>query len=210
MNLPQQPPQQQMTQEQLNQLLRRALIGEQHVQGLFGDNVSPQMRQQTLQQIVDAAVTEALTRAKLLHDGEFGKFRSEFDQNAGLLQELYREHSLGKFFGDYPQLKDYRQMVEDAVSEVSGLPEPAKDMKEFFSKVAQSAESRVRSLKPDFALPPQGGAAGAPMQQSPAAGTGVPQPTPPTYTGPSAPSGGGAGAGQPARKSGASDIWDDE
>jgi hypothetical protein len=203
-----QPQQQQYTPEQIDQMLRRMRVNEQHVNGLFGENLSVQQRQQTLQQIIDGAVTEALTRAQLLHQGEFGKFRSEYDQQQALVQELYREHSMNRFLGDYPELKDYRQFVDDSIAEVSGLPEQPKDIKEFFQRVAASAEGRVKALKQDFALAPRGQ---APQGQAPQ-GPGQPQPggptvTPPAYTGPSTPPSGGAGA--PAKKSSVSDIWGD-
>ncbi len=211
---------QQLSQEQINQMLKRMLVQETHVQGLFGENLSNQQRQQALQQLIDGAVQEAVTRATLMHQQEFGKFRGEFDGAQGLLQELYREHSMGRFLNDYPELKDYRKLIDDAVNEVSGLPEVPKSMEEFFQRVAQATEGRVKALRPEFALPPRGagaapqqgqpqGGAPAPGAPSPTAGTGAGSPQPPTYTGPSGPSAGGAGAAGKTSPGKVSSIWDD-
>jgi hypothetical protein len=197
-----------MTPEQINQALRRMQVNETHVNALFGENASLQQRQQILQQLIDGAVTEALTRSQLIHQGEFGKFRSEYDQHQALLNELYREHTMAKFVKDYPELGDYRQFIDDSVAEVSGLPEAPKDMQEYFSRVAQSAASRVKALKPDFALADRTGGAPPPQQtpqtqQSPQSAA-----RPPSYTGPSGPGVGGAVQGG-SKKSSVSDIWDE-
>jgi hypothetical protein len=204
----------QLTQEQINAYFKRMLVGEQHVGLLFGENAQPQQRMQGLQQLIDGAVQEAVTRAQYLIQAEVQKVQQAYDQRMPLIDELYREHSLGQFFNKYGQLKDHRQMVEDAIAEISGLPEAPKTMEEYFEKVAKSAEGRVKSLKPDFALAPLPGAQQPPPQgqqpqQPPAAGAGAGSPTPPAYTGPSGSGVAGGAGGAPGKPSKVSDIWDD-
>lgn len=205
----------QLTPEQINEYFKRMLVNEQHVMGLFGENLSPQQRAQSLQQLIDGAVREAVTRAQYIVRAEAQKLRDEYEQRAPVIDELYREHSFGKFFNKYGELKDHRQMVEDAMAEVSGYPEPPKDMDELFTKVAEAAANRVRSLKPDFALAASKGGQqpvpqGQPTPTTPVAGAGAGGPTPPAYTGPSGSGGvGGVGAGSGQTKSKVSDIWDD-
>lgn len=206
------PPVQQQpyTQEQINQMLRRMNVQSTHVQGLFGDNLSLEQRQQTLQQLIDGAVTEAITRAQYLFQAELAKQQRAFEEQQALVAEMYREHSMGQLFSQYPELKDYRKFVEDSVAEVSGLPEQPKTVQEFYERVANSAQTRVKTLKPDFALAPRGQGQ---TQSDPGQGQGqgqpsqAPQPTPPAFTGPTTPpSGGGV---TPSKKPAISDIWGD-
>lgn len=204
----------QLTQEQINAYFKRMLVGDQHVSMLFGENAAPQQRMQGLQQLIDGAVQEAVTRAQYLIQAEVQKVQQAYDQRMPLIDELYREHNIGQFFNKYGQLKDHRQMVEDAIAEISGLPEAPKTMEEYFEKVAKSAEGRVKSLKPDFALAPLPGAQqpspqGQQQPQPPAAGAGAGSPTPPTYTGPSGSGAAGGAGGAPGKTSKVSDIWDD-
>ena len=210
--LQQQPQQIQLTPEEINRRLHRFEVTDDLVEQIFGANATPQQRKALLQQMLDGAVKNALTSSQVIFDHKLGEHQSDYKTVKEMAQELYRDRMFDHFYKANPTLKDYDKIVQDAVTAVAGQSDVPSDQTTLFERIATESASRIKQLKPDFALVP-GVAGGQPTGQKtamPASGA-ASAAIVPTATDAGGFQGGGAGKPTTLAKPGQADsVWDDD
>jgi hypothetical protein len=164
----------QLTQEEIDRRLNKFMVNDDVVNQLFAPEAPLAARKQLLQQLVDGAVRHALTTSNAVLEHRFSEHQTQFADTDRIAREMYRDRMFDQFFGKYATLKDYRKLVEDSVQALATREDLPTDNDKLFDLIATETAARVKPLKPDFVLVPDG--EGQQKQQT--AGGSPPQPSP--------------------------------
>lgn len=181
----------QMSQEDFQKAMRRFVVGQDHVNALFGEATTPELRAKTLQDIVDGAVFHALNLARAHNGLELEELRPQLNAVQQFQQERLREQFNTKIGSTYPTLKGKEAAVEMVVSHLKSQGYKSQGLEQDVRTVAAMTEALLKQANPAFSLTASQGQNGRQM---------------PTMAGQR--SGGSSGGGKPAKSTKVTSLWD--
>lgn len=185
---PSQPP---MSEADFLKAMKRLEVGQKHHDALFGEHTTPEMRMQTLQEMLDGAALHAYQLAQ----AHMGLSLREIQPQLNAAQELRAQRSRQEF-GDkiatlYPVLKGKDSAIDMVINHLRSQGYKSQGLEQDARTVASMTEALLRQANPNFSLT-QSNADGG-RQMPPMAGQR---------------GGGSSGGGTPAKKNAVSALWD--
>ena len=147
-----QQPQPQMTQQQIDQILRTVSLQDKDVEDFFNADTPLENKKQILTNMLLQAVENAVARNNVIMQDTMTRFyRDEFLPISAKITRDEANSAKNAFYQEYPGLEDY----SDAVSLVAkaALQDPSYkglSSKQVSQKVADSVTALLRKTLPDF------------------------------------------------------------
>lgn len=195
----QQPQQRQMTQEEINEAMKVHRFDEDFAKALVGELTGgePDIKAITglLNQMHERQMQQAQTYAQALALQMQEQLTGQFNPALTYVQEQKQRQQQEKFLGDYPALKEYRELLPQVAQKLQTAGIQFKSEADAHKQLAKAAEATIKTFNPGFSL-------GARKQQAQKSG-----PKTPAIAGFGGQGGAGGGAGG-SKSNGSADIWD--
>lgn len=152
--------QQPLSEEQMAQIFKRFVPGDDLLELMFGQDATPQNRGKALRDLVAGVVQEAVATAGVYQQLAMQQLREEWSPSLEAAQEMQRQRMFEEFYGDFPVLKEHDAVVKAILPTIAQAKDLPTDRKEVFKRIATESEKLLKTAKPDFALTPANPQAG--------------------------------------------------
>lgn len=145
-----QPAPQQMSPEQIDQMLRTYRPGQDLIEQLFGDTATAESRMQALQGLVQGVVANATAHAQVLADNYIQQYHASVSPHLDDARELSQERFYQSLYEGAPGLKQYDPVVKQFLPQLQQDPQYPKDRGQRAAWVRDKVSGVLKQSNPQF------------------------------------------------------------